>query len=123
MGNNKKKILIVEDDEMLIEIYKKKFEKEYDLKIVSNGKEAIETAKEMQPELILLDLIMPEMDGFEALEKLKSEPATKNINVIVASNVSQDNDRERAKKLGALDFIVKSNFDLNELADRIQSYL
>lgn len=120
----KKKILIVEDDEMLAEIYKKKFENQgYDLLIVRDGKEAVMQAKKKKPDLILLDLIMPEMDGFEALAALKGDEETKNIKVVITSNVSQEGEKKKAFDLGAADFLVKADFELNKLAEKIKGYL
>ncbi|MBU2025850.1 MAG: response regulator [Patescibacteria group bacterium] len=120
----KRKILIVEDDEMLIEIYKKKFEKgDFELIFVKDGKQAMREAKSKKPDLILLDLVMPEIDGFQALSFLKEDPETKDIKVVITSNISQESEKRKAMELGAADFLVKSNFDLSQLAEKIREYI
>jgi len=120
----KKKVLMVEDDEMLVEIYQRKLLSEaYELIIARDGKEALEKTQKLKPNLVLLDLVMPEMDGFEALQKIKGDPETKDIKVVVASNLSQEDEKKKARDLGADDFIIKSNYDLTELTKKIESYL
>lgn len=112
---------MVEDDEMLSEIYQKKFGGgNYELFIAKNGREAIEKIKKHRPDLVLLDLVMPEMDGLEALTLIKKDPEIKDTKVIIASNLSQENEKQRALELGAADFLVKSNLDLGELAQKIE---
>lgn len=115
---------MVEDDEMLVEIYQRKLMSEaYELIIARDGKEALDKTQKLKPNLVLLDLVMPEMDGFEALQKIKGDPETKHIKVVVASNLSQEDEKKKARDLGADDFIIKSNYDLSELAKKIESYL
>jgi CheY-like chemotaxis protein len=119
----KKRILIAEDDEMLMEIYKKKFEgSEYDLSFAENGQEALELIKKAKPKVVLLDLVMPEIDGFKVLEKIKEDSKIQDVNIIIVSNLSQETERERALKLGAKDFLIKSDHSPNELADKIKNY-
>ena len=118
------KILIAEDDDMLAEIYKKKFEEGgYELIMVKDGKEAVTEVKRTKPNLVLLDLVMPEMNGFEALKAIKSDPQTKDVKVVITSNLSQEKERKEALELGATDFLVKSSYELGELAEKIKSYL
>ncbi len=120
----KKRILIAEDDEMLMEIYKKKFENsDYELFFAKDGKEALESIKKNDPAVVLLDLVMPEMDGFKVLEMIKEDPKIKDVKIIIASNLSQGNEKEKALKLGASEFLIKSDHNLNELADKIKNYL
>lgn len=119
-----KKILVVEDDQFLANAYKLKLTKTgYDVQVASDGKEAIDLMKEYVPDIILLDLIMPNMDGFVALENIKKDDRLKNITVIVASNLGQKEDIERAKALGADDFIIKSNVSIGEIIDKIGGFL
>ena len=116
------KILIAEDDKFLANAYRVKFEKEeFTVLIAYDGEEAIEAVKSFKPDVILLDLVMPKMDGFATLEALKKDPATKDIKVIVASNLGQAEDVERARKLGALDYVVKSDTPIAEIVAKIKS--
>ena len=88
-----------------------------------DGNEAIAFAKEKVPDIILLDLIMPEKNGFETLEELKKMPETKDIPVIVLSNLGQDTDIKQSKDLGAVDYLIKSNYSMPEVIEKIKMYL
>lgn len=117
------KILIVEDDSFLISAYKVKFTKEgFDVSVASNGEEALELLKTISPEVIVLDLIMPKMDGFATLEALKKDPALAGIPVIIASNLGQSEDIEKGKNMGAVDFIIKSDMSLDELVEKVRKF-
>lgn len=119
-----KTILIAEDDKFLIKVYETKLKKEkMNVVMAYNGKEAVEKAKEHKPSVILLDLIMPVMNGFEALENLKKDPELKAIPVIILSNLGQENDIKKGKELGAIDFIVKANTPIQEIVNKIQAHL
>jgi|AntAceMinimDraft_8_1070364.scaffolds.fasta_scaffold142416_1 CheY-like chemotaxis protein len=122
--NKKKKILIAEDDEMLVEIYRKKFGNgEYDLTVTTDGRETIDKIKKIKPDIVLLDLVMPELDGFKVIELAKKNPETKDVRIIVTSNLGQESEKAKAIKLGAAEFLIKADYDLNELADKVKSYL
>ena len=125
MNENKpKKILVAEDDELYGKVYLSKLAKEgYQVFLVLNGKEAIEVAKRERPDLILMDIIMPVMDGFTALKEIKSDPATQNLRVLIMSNLSQDADISKAKEMGAEDYFVKSNISISEFIEKINSML
>lgn len=86
----------------------------------ADGEEALRLAREHVPDLVLLDLIMPKMQGFEVLRALKADPATAAIPVIVLSNLGQDRDVQQAKEDGALAFLVKANLSLQALADKVE---
>ena len=117
-----KKILIAEDDKFLASAYKVKLTKaNYELKMVSDGKEVFEALKEFVPDIIILDLIMPTMDGFTVLENLKKDDKWKNIPVLVASNLGESEDVVKATKLGAKDYIVKSDLSMKKLIEKIKS--
>ena len=121
---NKKTILVAEDDSFYSNIYKFKLNKEgFDVQTANNGDEALKLAKEHKPDLILLDLIMPIKDGFETLKELKLDPALKDVKVIVISNLGQDEDITRTKELGAQDYLVKANMSIQEMMDKVKSYL
>jgi len=118
---NSKKIVIVEDDAILL--------KALNLELLSNGFEVLSAIngesglvliKKEKPDMILLDLIMPKMGGFEVLEVLKNDKQLSKIPVIVLSNLSQKADIEKAKNLGAVDFYEKARTDLNKLVEKIK---
>jgi len=119
-----KKILIVEDDPMLFEIYKKKFSDEgWDVKVATSGAEAEKIALKEKPAVVLLDLILPEEDGFEVLNKIKQSPSGKGTKVIVFSNLSQAEDQEKARQLGADGFLVKSDYTPSEIVDKVSELI
>ena len=114
------KILIAEDDSFLANAYRVKFEKEgWQVVIVGNGAEAVAEAKKYKPDVILLDLVMPKMDGFEALKLLKADKITAKIRVVVASNLGQDSDMIRARELGADDYLIKSDTPISAVVAKV----
>lgn len=119
-----KKVLIIEDDSFLQGLEAGKLKKEgFNVITASTGEDALNKINEPEVAIILLDLILPNFDGFEILEKIKTTESTKNIPVIVFSNLSEEKDMKRSKELGASEFMVKSNFTLEELIDRINNIL
>lgn len=121
---DKHKVLLVEDDSFLIDILIQKFESDkYNVLHADNGKDAIKIAHEEEPEVILLDIILPGMNGFEIIEKLKSDQMTADIPVVFLSNLGQKEDIEKGKELGAVDFIVKANHSLDEIVQRAEEII
>jgi len=122
MDNANKKILIIEDEDALASVLlaKLKLEK-YDVKIEYNGEDGFNRIKEWQPDLILLDIVMPKMNGYEVLERMKDEKVK--IPVIIISNSGQPVEIEKAMQLGAVDCIVKTEFDPSEVINRANKYL
>jgi DNA-binding response OmpR family regulator len=120
----KKKILIVEDDQFLHKILVMKVKAEGIEPISAyDGESALKKVKEM-PDLILLDLILPQMSGFEFLGEIRMDSSQfKNIPVIVLSNLGQDEDIERAKSLGAQDYLIKANFSIDEVIKKAKEWL
>lgn len=119
-----KKVLIVEDDSFLQGLEAKKLTKAgFEILTASTGDEAMQKINEPGVNIILLDLVLPNYDGFEILKKIRSTENIKNIPVIVFSNLSDEKDIKKSKDLGATDFMVKSNFTLDELIERINSLL
>ncbi|MES2953310.1 MAG: response regulator [Patescibacteria group bacterium] len=115
------RILVIEDDKFLRELLIGKLVAEgHEITSATDGKEAIVALENPVPELVLLDLLLPDLSGFEILEKMKARDAWKPVPVIVLSNLDQKEDLDRAKKLGATDFMIKANFSLNEILARIQ---
>ena len=120
----KNKILIIEDAETLRFFLSRKFKGEgFDIEEAVDGEEGIKKAKESKPDLILLDLLLPGIDGFEVLSILKKDSRLESIPVIIISNFSQEEAVKRGLKLGAIDFLVKANLSLNEIAERVKKVL
>ena len=122
--NTTKNILLIEDDKFLRELLASKLLSEgYALDTAVDGKEAIEKLSSTNPALVLLDLLLPDINGFEVLEKMRKDEKTKNIPVIVLSNLDQKADLDRASALGVIDFMIKANFSLTEIVARIKKEL
>lgn len=114
------RILVVEDDKYLASAYQMKFTRAgFTVEVVGNGDEALANIRVARPDLILLDLVMPVRDGFSVLEELQRDPHNKRIPVIVTSNLGQKDDIDRAMKLGALDYIVKSDTALDIIIQKM----
>lgn len=117
-----KKILVVEDDLFLGKLAVKKLEKEgFEVSFLRTGVSVLEQAKEQQPAAVVLDLVMPEKDGFQALAELKQDDETKGIPVIVLTALSTDEDREKTKQLGAEKYFIKSDIELSDLTDYLKN--
>lgn len=124
MEQIKKKILLVEDDETLAQVYKQRLALEgFDVKHASNGEEALSVAVNYMPDLVLLDIMMPRMSGFDVLDILRNTPATRNVRVIMLTALGQPKDQERAKEMGADDFLVKSQVVIGDVVNRIKQSL
>ncbi len=124
MTDAKIKVLIIEDEEMLVNMYVSKFEKDGFLTIKAlNGKQGVELIEKENPDIVLLDIIMPEMDGFMVLKEIKSNPKTKDIPVIMLTNLGQDEDVNKGGKLGAVDYLVKANLTPSEVVEKVKKIL
>ena len=117
-----KTILIIEDDNFLQGLEAKKLKKEgYNIATAANSTEAFDVINStVKVDLILLDLLLPDVDGFQILEKIRENPLYKTVPVIIFSNLSEEKDVEKAKTLGISEFMVKSNFTLDELAEKVK---
>ena len=124
MGNEKK-ILIVEDDNFLARMLSKTIEAEgYEVIMAGTGEEGWRKAStESGIQLILLDIMLPDLDGFEVLKRIRQHEPTKTTPVIIVSNLGQPEDHERGKALGANDYIIKSNASLDEVVARVKKFL
>ena len=117
-------ILVVEDDPILKNLLGHTFAGKYQTLYASDGNEALALFEQSKPALVLLDLMLPTMDGFSVLEKIRARTdETKNVPVIVVSNLGQDKDRERAVSLGATDYLVKAEVSVEEIVNKIESTL
>ncbi len=118
------KILIIEDDDFLRSLAVTKLEKEgFTVAQASDGKSGVDQVTGSLPDLIILDLMLPVMDGFAVLTTLKAEDTTKNIKVIVFSNLGEDSDIKKCLDMGANDYLIKANFTLDELVEKIKGLL
>ncbi|MDP2926547.1 MAG: response regulator [bacterium] len=117
-----RKILIIEDDLFLRELMSKKLVGEgYQISGATDGEEGIRSVKSEKPDLVLLDLILPGIDGFEVLARIKQDPEIAQTPVIVLSNLGQKEDIERGIKLGAVDYLIKAHFTPGEIVEKIAS--
>lgn len=117
-------ILVAEDDKFLASAYKAKLQKSgFDVLIAIDGQEALNQLQKTKPDLILLDLIMPIVDGFVFLTSIKNDPKVNKIPILVASNLGQKEDIDKAMALGADSFVVKSDLSLEELVLKIKSMI
>lgn len=120
----KQHILLIEDDGFLASIYAQKLELEgYDVSLATNGEDGLRLAKKDIPQLILLDLIMPKLDGFQVLERLKQDDATKAIPVLVLTNLGQREDVERCFALGAAGYVIKAHSLPHETIAKVKEIL
>ncbi len=120
----KKRILIVEDDSFVMDIYQTKLSQSgYDAVGADNGLEALKKMKEGTFDLVLLDIIMPYMDGLEVLKKIKEDEKNKNLPIILLTNLSQKEEVDKGLGLGASDYLIKSHFTPSEVLEKIKGYL
>ncbi len=118
------KVLVVEDDKFLRELIAQKLSREgHDVKEAVDGEDGLVKVKEERPDIILLDLILPGIDGFEVLAKIKEDPAVEDIPVVILSNLGQRDDVERGLKLGAVDFLIKAHFTPGEIIEKIEKVM
>ena len=122
--SKKKKILIVEDEEALKLALKKKFSKE-DFEIIeaSDGEEGLERAEKENPDLILLDIVMPKMDGMTMLRKLRQRKFGKEMPVILLTNLADTDEVNKAMELNVFDYLVKSNWDIEDVIKKVKTKL
>jgi DNA-binding response OmpR family regulator len=119
-----KKILLVEDDDALANVYETRLQAEgFDLRRVPNGEDALSAALEYKPDLIILDVMMPKVSGFDVLDILRNTPDTVDVKVIMLTALSQDSDRQRAESLGVNDYLVKSQVVIADVVQRVKFHL
>lgn len=124
IGTKPKKILLVEDDQMLREMYQTKFKSDgYEVITADNGGDGLARTIADLPDIVMLDIILPMLDGFAVLEKIKANEATKNIKVVLLTNLGTDEDRARGEKLGAVDYLVKANMTPEQVSKTIKKYI
>ena len=124
---DKKRILLIEDEPLLISLYQEAFEEQpYHFDIADTGNDGLRSANDKRPDIILLDILLPGINGFEVLRKLKASAKTKDIPVIVLTNLGSeetDKDRQLALSLGAVDYLVKSYHTPEEVVQIVSEHL
>ncbi len=119
-----KKILLIEDEELIIDLLQKKLTMEgYAISVARNGEEGLKLMRENKPDLILLDIIMPKKGGFEVMEEMQKDKELKKILVIVISNSGQPVEIDRAQKLGARDWLIKTEFNPQEVIEKVKKQI
>ena len=122
--NQKIKIVLAEDDKFISRAYQDGLQRAgFTITTAYDGNEAVAKIKEVKPDLILLDIIMPEKNGFEVIEEIKQDAALSAIPIIILSNLGQDSDIQKGRALGANDYLIKSNLSMSEVIEKIKMYL
>ncbi len=120
----KRRILLVEDDDALASVYLVRLEAEnFEVRRVANGEDALAAAISYKPDLVLLDVMMPKVSGFDVLDILRNTPETANLKIIMLTALSQESDKQRAQALGVDDYLVKSQVVITDVIDRIKHHL
>ncbi len=118
MSETRAKILLIEDEEMLANMYEVKFQNEgFEITKALDGATGLELAKSIQPDLILLDVIMPKMDGFSVLKSIREDASIKDLPVILLTNLGQEEDVQKGKELGVVGYLVKANVTPAEVVE------
>jgi len=121
---NAKKILLAEDDVFILEIMAEKLKKSgFEVSIAKDGEDCIQVLTSLRPDILLLDILMPQIDGFEVLRRMKASESLSHIPVVVLSNLGQKEEIQKALDLGAKDYVVKANFTTNEIVEKINAVL
>ena len=119
-----KKVLVIEDDNMICTMYKTKLEQDgYSVFLADNGSKGLEMAMSEIPDIIMLDVIIPQLDGFTVLQKLKEDEKTKDIPVVMLTNLGTAEDQKKGKDMGAVDYMVKASFTPSQVSEKIKGYL
>lgn len=122
--NKQVNVLVVEDDTFLANIYKTKFEMEgFKVIVAENGETGLKEAQKKKPDIILLDILLPKMDGYTVLQALKKDPEVKDIPVIMLTNLGQKDDVEKGLEMGAVDYLIKAHFKPSETVDKVRKVL
>jgi DNA-binding response OmpR family regulator len=123
-GNVSKKVLLVEDDPFLSSLLKNRLVKEsIDVRHAKDGQEALDMLKDLKPDLILLDLILPKKSGFEVMEGIRQDPQLSSAPVIIVSNLGQPEDIQRGQELGAIEYFIKAKTSIDDLIGNILNFL
>lgn len=122
--NVSKKVLLVEDDDSLASVYTTRFQAEgFTVDRVANGEEALSAAISFRPDIVLLDVMMPKVSGFDVLDIFRNTPETANVKVVMLTALSQEADKARAEELGVDDYLVKSQVVIADVVERVKHHL
>ena len=120
----KAKILIIEDDRFLIKLYASKLQREgFEIMEAISGEEGLNKILREKPDLVILDLVLPQKSGFEILSEIKMNPETKNIPVVILTNLGQETDIKKGLSLGAAAYLIKTDFSINQLPEIVKEHL
>ncbi len=121
---DQKIILLVEDEPVLSNLLRQRLEKDgFKVMVAKDGEEALKVLKTAKPDLILLDVILPKLSGFELMEKLREEPEFQKAPIIIISNLGQESDMEKGQMLGAAEYLVKAKLSIEELVEKVKAFL
>jgi len=121
---DKIRVLLIEDEEEVAELYKIKLTLDgYEVLVATSGQEGLDKALKEKPELIFLDIKMPEMDGFEVLKQLRESPKTEGTPIIILSNFDEEDLIEKGLTLGANEYLIKSQFTPEEISDKVKDWV
>ncbi|MFA6304292.1 MAG: response regulator [Patescibacteria group bacterium] len=124
MPDKQYNVLLIEDEEMLASMYETKFKNEgYNIRKALDGETGLKLAQEEKPDIILLDIIMPKLDGFSVLKKIREIEKFSKVPVILLTNLGQDEDVKKGTALGANGYLVKANMTPTEVVDKVKEYL
>jgi len=119
-----KKILIIEDEEIMLDLLQKKLAQAgYEISVARDGEEGLRMMKQIKPDLVLLDIVMPKLGGFEVMEEMNKDTELNKIPVIVVSNSGQPVEIDKAQELNAKDWLIKTEFDPREVIEKVQKYI
>jgi two-component system, OmpR family, alkaline phosphatase synthesis response regulator PhoP len=122
--NMPKKIVVIEDEEIMINLLQKKLSQNgYEVSIARDGQEGLDLMRKIMPDLVLLDIIMPKMGGFEVMEEMRQDEKLKEIPVIIVSNSGQPVEIDKARESGAKDWLIKTEFDPQEVIDKVKKQI
>lgn len=117
-------ILLVEDDPFLIDVYSTKLkEAGFEVSVAKDGQEVFEKLKEKKPSLMLLDIVLPNIDGWEVLKKISNNPNLKDLKIIILSNLGEKSEVEKGLEMGAVKYLIKSHYTPSQIIDEIKEVL
>jgi DNA-binding response OmpR family regulator len=123
-SNKVKKILLVEDDPFVNDIYTTKFKEEgFEVEVAADGQDCLDKLKEKKPDLLVLDIVLPKIDGWEILKRIKEDENLKDLKVVILSNISQREDVEKGLKFGAIEYFIKAHYTPTEICEKIKKIL
>ncbi len=119
-----KSILLVEDDPFLVDIYVTRLkEEEYEIRVAENGEKALKELKKKKPDLLLLDIVLPKMDGWQLLEKMTEDNKLKKVKVVILSNLGEKDEIKKGFDLGIVEYLVKANYTPTEVVEEVKKIL